>query len=278
MTRSTDLIHRVGEFLPARLRPVARRPLIRFRQFGLTPVDAVLVSYPKSGSTWLRFLLGSVLGGQEVDFDSVRDALPPIGRHRGAPRLLPSGGRVVRSHEPLDALTGRGGQPVVYLVRDGRDVAVSYLHHLRRIGGFTGDFAAFLPRFLSGTIDGYGPWHTHVQGALAPRDRQLTVRYEDLRRATVSELARILAFLGVEPEVNLLEAAVAANAKDRMRAKEQTSKLLARQNADGSSFVRGDGGPSWRQLLDPAALTEFERVAGPALQAFGYPMYAVGPP
>jgi hypothetical protein len=281
MTRSATLAHQLGRFLPTGVRPVVRRQLVRVRHLGLAADDVVLVSYPKSGSTWLRFLLGHVLGGQEVDFDSVRDALPPIGRHRRAPRLLPSGGRMVRSHEPLAALARRPDQPVIYLVRDGRDVAVSYLHHLRRVGDFDGDLAAFLPRFLAGTVDSYGSWHAHVLGAVAARDRGgsslLTVRYEDLRRDTVGELTRIIRFLGIEADVGRVEAAVAANSKERMRAKEQSSRILVNQNADGSCFVRPDDSPSWQELLAPATILQFERVAGAALQAFGYPPSGVGP-
>lgn len=274
MTRSATLAHRLGGLVPAGLRPIARRQLIRFRRLGLTSADAVLVSYPKSGSTWLRFLLGHVLSSDEVDFDSVRGALPRIGRHRGAPRLLPGRGRLVRTHDPLDALVGLPGQPVVYLVRDGRDVAVSYLHHLRRIGSFEGDLAALLPRFLSDGIDSYGPWHLHVLGAVASQERGgspfLTIRYEDLRSDTVGELARIVAFLGVEPETGRVEEAAADNSKERMRAKERISRLLRNQSVNGSSFVRPDGGPSWQQLLEAAEILQFERVAGPALRAFGY--------
>jgi Sulfotransferase domain len=274
MTRSANAAHRLRRFVPAGLRPVVRDRLVRFRHLGLTAADAVLVSYPKSGSTWLRFLLGHVMCGQEVDFDSVRDALPPIGRHRRAPRLLPGDGRMVRTHEPLHAFAGPSGASIVYLVRDGRDVAVSYLHHLRRTGEFDGDLARFLPRFLSGAIGSYGAWHAHALEASAPRERGesplLVIRYEDLRRDTVSELARIITFLGLKPENHQLEEVVAANSKERMRVKEQTSRVLQSQNTDGSFFVRPDGGPSWEEQVEPAMLQTFEEVAGAALQAFGY--------
>jgi hypothetical protein len=268
------LAHEIGKRVPTGLRPLARRQLVRFRHRGLTAADTVLVSYPKSGSTWLRFLLGHVLGGRELDFDSVRDVLPPVGHHQRAPRLLPDGGRLVRSHEPLGALPGHPALSVLYLVRDGRDVAVSYLHHMRRVGRFDGDLAAFLPQFLSGAVDSYGPWHAHALEAAARREdghpSPLIIRYEDLRHDSVGELARIATFLGVAPDAGALEAAVAANAKDRMRAKERTSRILQSQNADGSSFVRSDVRRSWNELVDPATTREFERVAGAALRAFGY--------
>lgn len=267
------IAHALGRLVPSAVRPIVRRQLVRYRHIGLTHNDAVLISYPKSGSTWLRFLLGHVLDGRELDFDSVRDALPPIGRHRGAPSLLPRGGRMLRSHEPLEALAGPPSQPIVYLVRDGRPVAVSYLHHQRRLGQFDGNLAEFLPRFLSGEVDSYGPWHRHALGAAAARDggaRLLVVRYEDLRRDTTGELARVIAFLGMTADPGRLEDAVAASSKERMRALEGTSRILQRGNTDGSSFVRPDGGPSWQELFEAPMLREFDQAAGAALRAFGY--------
>jgi hypothetical protein len=269
-----DLAHRVGSRLPASVRPGVRSMLVRARQIGLSPADVVLVGYPKSGSTWLRFLIGNLLLGRELDFDSVREALPPVGSHRGAPQVLPGGGRLARTHEPLGTLVRRERLRVVYLVRDGRDVAVSYYHHARRVGHYDGDLDGFLPRFLSGSVDSYGPWHEHALGAAADRDRagrsMLTVRYEDLRRDTVRELARVAEFLGRDAERPELERVVEANTKERMRAKELASRVLQRQNTDGSSFVRPDRKRTWRDLVSPADAEAFEQVTGAALRAFGY--------
>jgi hypothetical protein len=274
MIGSADLAHRLGGILPEGIRPVARRQLVRFRHLGLTSSDVVLVSYPKSGSTWLRFLLGCTLGGREVDFDSVRDALPPVGRHRHAPALLPNGGRFLRSHEPLHVLTGRRPERLLYLVRDGRDVAVSYLHHVRRVGRFSADMTAFLPHFLAGEVDSYGPWHAHVLEAAQPlgdnRRPCLIVRYEDLRHNTLAELARIHSFIGVDVATGQLEEAIVANTKQQMHAKERSSRLLTRQNADGSTFVRPDNADTWRELFSAEMARDFERIAGEALRAFGY--------
>lgn len=264
----------VGDLLPPSLYRAARRPVVRYRFWGLRRADALLVSYPKSGSTWLRFLLAHALTGHDADFDSIRETVPPVGGHRKAPALLPNRGRLVRSHESLRHYQGRRGQRIIYLVRDGRDVAVSYLAHQRRNGRFTGDVAAFTDLFLEGRLDGYAPWPVHVLSAFdlaaAKEAPFLTVRYEDLRRHTVPELVRILTFLEAEADEAELRNVVACNTKERMRAKEGASTYLASQRSNGTPLVRPDDREGWSELVPPPLRERFERICGPALIAAGY--------
>ncbi len=266
-----------AKLLPSHLQPVVRRRVVRWRHRGLRPTDVLLVSYPKSGSTWLRFLLAHALTAEGADFDSVRDTVPRVGRHRRARSLLPDGGRILRTHEPVEPFLARPGQRIVYLARDGRDVALSYLAHQRRYGTFEGGTSEFVRRFLEGGVDNYGPWHDHVLAAVAlqrsERADVLHVRYEDLRRDTVAELHRVLAFCGAAdrgPGRPSLEEVVAANTKDGMRAKEAHSAFLASKSTDGTPFVRPDTELEWADLVEPDIRDRFDQVCRPALRAAGY--------
>lgn len=269
-----DVSEVCGRLLPAVVRPTARRQLVRYRYFGLRSSDGLLVSYPASGSTWLRFLLAHALTGEEPDFDSIRTTVPPVGRHRSAPALLAGGGRLVRTHEPLGSHAGRAGQPVVYLVRDGRTVALSYLDHLRREGRYQGDLAEFLERFVQGRLDGYGSWAAHVLSALefgrAASARFLLLRYEDLHAHPEAELSRVLAFLGREVDHVVLATIVRAHTKERMRAKEATSRFLVRRHSDGTPVIRPDRLLGFAEQVPADVRARFERACGAALEAAGY--------
>jgi hypothetical protein len=253
---------------------------VRWRQVGLRADDALLVSYPKSGSTWLRFLLATCLSDVEVDFDSVRRLVPPAGRHRRAPALLPGHGRLIRTHEPLGRLAAPAGTRVVYLVRDGCDVVVSYLRHARAEGRFHGAPDEFADEFLAGRVDGYGRWADHALGALSfsreGRSPTLMVRYEDLRSDTARELAMVLRFLGADVDDRRVDAAVSGNTKAAMRTKEGRSEFMRQRFGTGSSFVAEDRTSSAPSPFSAPARARLETALAPARRAFGYEGSAAG--
>ena len=51
--------------------------VVRKRHLGLAKQDVLFASYPKSGSTWLRFILTHALTGEAIDFDLVPSLSPP---------------------------------------------------------------------------------------------------------------------------------------------------------------------------------------------------------
>ena len=77
-----------------------------YRHTGVSPQDAFLVSYPKSGNTWLKFMLTYLLSGREADFDSDSTTIADVGSHRATPGVLPGGGRLIKSHEPYSGRKG----------------------------------------------------------------------------------------------------------------------------------------------------------------------------
>jgi Sulfotransferase domain len=258
--------------LPSPVRSLARRALVRSRVRGLGPADAVVVSYPKSGSTWLRMVLGMVLSGDELDFESVRRVVPPLGLQRSAPAVLPGGGRLVRSHEPIAHLAPTQPQ-VIYLVRDGREVAASYYHHEVREGRAPASVPAFVEAFLAARLDGYGTWVDHVRGAqetagaLAP---VIVVRYDALRHDVAAEVGRLCTAIGASVSAATIEAACAANTKERMQDKERSSTFLAARASSSQAFVRPDDAVGWQELFAGPAAARLGAGLAPGLAAFGY--------
>src|SRR5580704_18750665 len=77
-----------------------RNPVVWWRHRGLAPADVILGSYPRSGSTWLRFVLYEILSGESSSFDKVNAGLRGISDYQHAPGLLPENGRFIGTHEP----------------------------------------------------------------------------------------------------------------------------------------------------------------------------------
>ena len=253
-----------------------RAPLVRWRHHRLSAHDVFLAAYPRSGTTWLRFLFFETLTGQEAAFGRVRAAVPSVGEHRRARPVLPDGGRLVQTHERYRD----GDRRVVYVVRDVRSVVVSEYAWQRRARFFTGTLEGFIEDFLAGRTNPWGTWDDHIRfwGATpATRsDRVYVLRYEDLRRSTEEEFTRALTWLGAHPSAATVRAAIHHNSLEAMRAKQQ----MARAPVDGSrrqpTTVVGAGSTrAWRASLAPEQIAAIERRFGPTLQALGYELETV---
>jgi hypothetical protein len=237
----------------------------------LFPDDVFIVSYPKSGSTWARFLLANYLTGNRCDFGSVSHHIPDL---HYSPRIDPAlpRPRLVKSHFPCDARYPR----VINIVRDGRDVAVSYYYHAlryRRLDRAT-TFAAFLGAFNAGAVDDYGPWGAHVLSWLDREGADLLVmRYEDMTADPVAALVRMLRFIGHAVVPDAVASAVEASSFSRMQLVEEAQRdLIPQWSATEREirFVRKGVAGEYRSHFDADAEAAFERRHGQALARLGY--------
>jgi len=237
--------------------------------------DVWLVSYPKSGNTWTRFLIANLIaGGQAVDWANIEHWVPDI-YYNNDPQLLSlSRPRYFKSHEAYRANYRR----VVFIVRDPRDVAVSYYHFVRKSKMLPVDasFDDFMPKFMDGKIDPYGSWGENVGSWLGARrgtNNFLVVRYEDLLENTEAELGQIAEMLGIAADERLLRHAVENSRADRMRQLEQTQrnehKLLKTSRAD-IPFVRTAKSGQWRSELPLEAARQIQAAWGSLISELRY--------
>ncbi len=225
-------------------------------------------------------MLATALTDEQAEFDTIHKVLPPLVLFRRGRDVLPGQGRLVASHEPLLPAHGSYDRRVVYLMRDGRDVAVSYFHHVREFRSeedhraIGPSFSEFLKSFLSGAVDGYGPWHEHVELALDQaalrQGNVLLVRYEDLLNDSESMICSILEFLGADVNIERVRRAISSNTRDQMKLKQSRSNSLERQAAAKPSFVRQAKAGNWKPVFSDEDLQLFQDVAGQALARAGY--------
>jgi Sulfotransferase domain len=247
-----------------------RVPIVAYRHRGLRPNDVFIASYPRSGSTWLRFLLFELVTRESAGFDQVNEVLADVGRHGPAPALVPGGGRIIKTHEAYRTEYRKA----VYLVRDPRDVALSeYAYELanRRIPA---GFEDYLALFLKGKANGYGRWHAHVDSWLdspiARQGRLLALKFEDLRRDTPGILAQVAGFLGVQADAKAIDGAIANNSVQRMQAKEDRSPQLPGATGEQQRFIRSGSVGGWRQKLTADQARRIEEHEHDGLMRLGY--------
>lgn len=251
---------------------------------GISRDDTILAAYPRSGTMWLRFMLAEMLTGSAT-LENVVRTLPHVGRHHHAPRLLPDGGRLIKTH---DRYIGRFGR-ALHLVRDPRDIAPSYFGLQRRLGSIVlrpdddpaASFDRFVEAMIAGDIDAFGSWQEHLlswrRAAQEGRADVLTVRYEDLQADTPATLRHIAAWLG--HDVTLEAAALIAqnNVVDRLRAEEQAAFAQRPDIIDPRALrtrvpnINDGRVGAWRERLTPSQQQRISAAFAHGLQLMGYP-------
>lgn len=177
-------------------------------------IRTFFVSFPKTGRTWLRMMVGKVLAtAYGYDEDRALDTFKISGRAVHGPAKFSHGNRRhLLDDGPHDALDFDAklyrGKRVVYLIRDIRDTLVSfYFQQSKRDKVFEGDLSSFLRDSRFGArkiVRHYTLW---FQNRTVP-ERVLLTRYETLRATTASELRHIVDFVGIDADDAVISAAV----------------------------------------------------------------------
>ena len=246
------------------------------RNLDVFPDDVFLVSYPKSGNTWTRFLVANlVYSEKQVDFSNVNDLTPDpeaMSKRRLAQVPRP---RIIKSHQYFDPRYPR----VVYIVRDPRDVVLSqyYFDIKRQAIPEKFPIEEFVSHFVRADRDHpYGSWGEHVASWFYVRGTSpsfLLVRYERLQSHGMQELARVAEFLHIPPDPQRLSFALEQSSADRMRELEKQQAHLwssTRETRKDKPFVRAAKAGGWKTELPQTCVAEMESAWGALMKELGY--------
>jgi len=181
---------------------------------------------------------------------------------------------------------------VIHIIRDGRDVAVSGMHHLWRrtldLGGGrdlrpeeerTRDLYRADPNAVLDSGEGIFTeqricemaegWREMVSGARAQAadllgDRYVEVHYEDLLQRAAPELRRVVLFLGADGRAELARRCVHAASFKRW------TKGRSRGQEDSDSLLRKGIAGDWKRVFTPDDRRIFAEHAGDLLIELGY--------
>lgn len=229
---------------------------------GLRDDDIILSSFPRSGNTWMRFLLCNLISlneweGENVNFPLLNRVMPELGANNLlAPWKWNTLPRIVKTHRRYISFFSKS--QAIGIVRDPRDVMVSYFHYAyNRKGLFIGSFS----EFIRSEKWGLPAWFTHYSSW--KEHWMLTIQYEDLKMDTYHELERLLGVLNLKlPPVTLQQAIERSKAN---RVGQMDLSLL--NSKDSARFVRNTSIDQWQDYFNEQDISYFNILAA----NFDYP-------
>jgi hypothetical protein len=251
--------------------------LVRLTRLEFVPRsdDVFIVTYPRSGTTWMQMILYQLITDGGMNFPHIYEYCPWFERSsrsglgfeaRPSPRLF-------KSHLTYHRIP-KGPCKYIYVARDGRDVAVSYYHLYQSHNGFEGTFTQFFDRFLRGSVE-FGSWFAHVRSWWLHRNdpNVLFLRYEDLLDDLEGGLRQIIAFCGfdIAPErlASIPERCSFAFMKQHESLFDPITGASWEQGARGKAFLRAGRIGDWRGQLSPEQAARFDRAFDRHLGSIG---------
>ncbi|KAM5567486.1 cytosolic sulfotransferase 12 [Rosa sericea] len=269
------------------------------KHFQAQDSDILLVTTPKSGTTWLKAILFSLVKrGEHYHPDPQHHPLLTKNPHvlvpflelnlyleKPVPDLMTSYAppRLFSTHLPLVSLPESvkdSACKVVYLCRNPKDTFLSLWHFTNRLrpeGRGTNPLEEALEKFCRG-VSLYGPFWDHVLGywneSLKRPERVFFIKYEEMKEQPGFHLRRLAEFLGC-PFYPEEEAQGVVDNILRLCSFETLSNLDVNKNGKLSSgeehsafFRRGEAG-EWRNLLTAEMAEQLDRITEEKLQGSG---------
>jgi len=237
--------------------------------------DTFLVSYPKSGNTWMRFLIANLLQqNPPVGLLDADDLIPIVdGKSKKFFDNMKSP-RIIKSHFSFIPAYKR----VIYVVRDPRDVVMSQYHFQVKRGVLEKDTSLdnYVQRFIKGEVCAYGSWGENVGSWFATRRDDpnfLLVRYEDMLADVTSGAVRISNFLGLGQDANRIATAIDRSSLENMRRVEKAEGKKwdsTKGTKQEMSFFRSAKSGEGRAKLSRQSIEQIEKAWGPLMQSVGY--------
>ncbi len=268
-----------------------------------------LASYPKSGNTWVRFILANLLWGKPETTAEVEQAIPDLhcclANKNGITldALLSQDNLVVKTHFQFPVFKAKALEKVraattgcIYVLRNPLDVIASNLNY-RLLQGYSNlssqEIEPFSNHYINDFIAkkgdqswskfGFGSWEENVNSWCLQQHNfpTLVIRYEDLIENTAFEVRKICDFLGLDANERELETAIANSSflelkklEDKVIANQETGMFYNSSYADahqaGLRFINQGRIGEGKRKLSAQQRYKAAIAFAPLMEKFGY--------
>ncbi|XP_058226096.1 cytosolic sulfotransferase 13-like [Rhododendron vialii] len=259
--------------------------------FQARPDDVLLISTPKSGTTWLKAIIFAIM--KRTCYTNSTHPLLTTNPHDCVPFFefqlflkppvadvdnLPSP-RIFATHIPYTSLPKSimdSGCKIVYVCRDPKDVLISMWYFLAKMRS-----KEFPPvsleegvELFSRGISGRGPFWDHVQGYLKASlecpERFFFITYEEMKRETFVKVKRLAEFLGQrfsmeEERERVVEEIIELCSFDKLRNLEVNKNSSCVIDLKNDSFFRKGEVGDWRNHLTPQMVERLDQITNEKL-------------
>lgn len=234
--------------------------------------DVFVVTYPKSGTTWMQEIIWQIYNNGETTSKNIFERVPflefstsPILGEFADIAKVPSP-RLIKSHLPYSIIPKGSSDGTkckyIYIARNPKDVAVSYFHFtvsLKSSGnGYNGPWEFFSKLFIDGNV-GWNKWSDHVLGWWKHKDdpNVLFLKYEDLKKDLPSQVRLTANFLNKplsEDIINRIAEQCSFNGMTK-----DLSRYMVHVNESQTSILRKGVVGDWKNYFTPELNERFEK-------------------
>ncbi|KAK3084922.1 hypothetical protein FSP39_021506 [Pinctada imbricata] len=227
--------------------------------------DILICAYPKSGTHWIWEIVMMLLQGKAERVNAIKETAMLEGTSQKSFDSLPSP-RVLNTHilyQDLPKDFREKHCKMIYLLRNVKDVAVSFFHHHCKLIDYTysGKWENYLKRFIDGKVD-YGAWTDHVlQWEKVAGDNNvniLLVAYEDMHKNPEVQVKRIAEYLGKAASQELIKDIVdLCSFKKMKKEKDPLEDLNEWKDKQPGMYRKGIVG-DWKTMFTVAQNEKFD--------------------
>lgn len=243
------------------------------RFFMAGPDDIFIISYPKSGNTWLRFLIANLIFEKEkVNLSNLTDFIGDLGGDNEKKLLNQRKPRIFNSHDYFDPRFKK----VIYMVRDPRDVLTSLYFYLTSLGTIKKNYSKsqFVKRFLEGEFDAnFGSWNENVGSWININDKNkiIIIKYEDLKKNSYKEINKICKFLKVKKSKKKISEAIKKSSFEKLRKMENVDLGFTKYFSDSNpGFFRKGKIGDWKNFLSKKESNKIRKLWKTNMKYLGY--------